>query len=462
MTSARQIASLEASIRQRLRWHFRDLGFLRQGHGVIGPVASEKDQLRALHRKLRTQVLRREQTFIEEAFPRLKKYLASGTDITPDDISARLQLVSADTEQSDLFRLASLTWGVPVTSGYGRRMRFLVWDNSNGKLMGLIGLSDPVFNLHTRDVVIGWSGKDRLERLVDVMNAHVLGAVPPYNMLLGGKVVACLLRSKEIRDAFDSRYGHTKGIISGKRKHASLVLITVTSSLGKSSVYDRLNLNGVRYLEPIGFTSGWGHFHVPDRLFVDIKKYLRIKHHDYAHGNNFGDGANWRLRATRAALEMIKMNPNLLRHNIKREIYVCRLARNADRFLRGETSRPDYRGLLGIRDLSHFAVARWVTNRARTRPEYRDWTQDSVRTLLNPRGDVRLSLPQFYRANGGANNSGHPGPAVVGQDGVTSGLVERIVRTRLTPPQFGLARETRTSSSQRVVKQVRVERPAAS
>jgi hypothetical protein len=104
-----------------------------------------------------------------------------------------------------LFRLATLTWSVPVSEGYGRRMRFLVWDDSIGRLMGVIALCDPVFNRNVRDSAIGWGVEDRKDRLVNVMDAYVLGALPPYNSLLCGKLVACLVRTEEVRDCF-ARY----------------------------------------------------------------------------------------------------------------------------------------------------------------------------------------------------------------------------------------------------------------
>ena len=74
-------------------------------------------------------------------------------------------------------------------------MRFIVWDDSNGKVLGILAIGDPVFNLRVRDEHIGWSAVDRKARLVNVMDAYVLGALPPYNTLLGGKLVACLLRA---------------------------------------------------------------------------------------------------------------------------------------------------------------------------------------------------------------------------------------------------------------------------
>jgi hypothetical protein len=46
------------------------------------------------------------------------------------------------------------------------------------------------------------------------MDAYVLGALPPYNALLGGKLIACPIRSRDIYDDFNKAYGKTTGIIS--------------------------------------------------------------------------------------------------------------------------------------------------------------------------------------------------------------------------------------------------------
>ena len=170
---------------------------------------------------------------MERCWSKFNRYFASGRDISPTQIKPRLEVVHGVPWQSDLFKLASLTWSVPVSNGYGRRLRFLVWDDSNGKLLGLIALTDPVFNLSARDAEIGWSAADRRQRLIHTMDAHVLGAVPPYNQLLCGKLLACLVRSVEIRDLFRAKYGATEGIISGEKKNARLLAITTSSSLGR-------------------------------------------------------------------------------------------------------------------------------------------------------------------------------------------------------------------------------------
>ena len=66
-------------------------------------------------------------------------------------------------------------------------MRFLVRDRSNDKLIGIFALGDPVFNLKARDEWIGWDVNDRRDRLVHVMDAFVVGAVPPYAQLAQGR-----------------------------------------------------------------------------------------------------------------------------------------------------------------------------------------------------------------------------------------------------------------------------------
>ncbi|MEN1480686.1 Druantia anti-phage system protein DruA, partial [Pseudomonas aeruginosa] len=89
--------------------------------------------------------------FVSLTGRKLMKFFASGADIDPEKISPVLERVSSGTQQGELFRLASLSWSVPVSNGFGRRLRYLVWDENNGKLIGLIAIGDPVFNLAVRD-----------------------------------------------------------------------------------------------------------------------------------------------------------------------------------------------------------------------------------------------------------------------------------------------------------------------
>jgi hypothetical protein len=145
-----------------------------------------KETIRLIHSEQRKGKLLKAKRFLEKNFELLIHYFASGNEIVPDKIFPRIEMVMGGSIQAKLFRLASLTWSVPVSEGYGRRMRFIVWDESIGKLIGIFALGDPVFNLQVRDRAFGWNANDRKERLVNIMDAYVLGAVPPYNLLLCG------------------------------------------------------------------------------------------------------------------------------------------------------------------------------------------------------------------------------------------------------------------------------------
>ncbi|MEF2144172.1 MAG: Druantia anti-phage system protein DruA [Desulfovibrionaceae bacterium] len=376
------VAMREAVLRRKIRRHLRTLGFRKTKEGNLEIDGSGKDAIRALHRSQRDERLTSNADFLARRAPQLLRHFASGQDVDPAAITPVLDRIRAGSWQSDLFRLASLTWSVPVSNGFGRRLRYLVWDANNEKLIGLIAIGDPVFNLSVRDNLIGWSSTDRGARLVNIMDAFVLGALPPYNSLLGGKLVACLLRTRDIYNDFLRTYGGTVGIISGQKKKARLLTVTTSSSMGRSSVYNRLKLDGVQYLTPIGYTGGWGHFHIPDSLFLELREYLRSIGHRYADLHQFGQGPNWRLRTTRAALNALGFREDLLRHGIQRQVFMCNLAANATQLLRTGKGRPDLSTLLTAREVAELAVERWILPRSQRRPEYRAWTNENLLQLL--------------------------------------------------------------------------------
>ena len=206
-------------------------------------------------------------------------------------------------------------------------------------------------------------------------------------------MVACLVRSRQIYNDFTRTYGNTTGIISGTIKKPRLLAVTTSSSMGRSSVYNRLKLGGVRYFEPIGYTRGWGHFHISDDLFHELRDYLRNIGHRYADQHRFGQGPNWRLRTTRAALKALGFRDELLRHGIRREVFVSNLASNAATILRTGKGRPDLSSLLAVQQVADLALDRWVLPRARRRPDYRVWKSD----------DVLASTPQPRQHPAGAN-----------------------------------------------------------
>ncbi len=230
----------QARLRELIENSLRQQGFRIRDNQIILPKDRRKEKLKQLHR---LSVQHR----IEAARPRLGRYedrllkrIASGGEIEPAKIAPRLVEVLPDSEDELLFRYASLHWSIPTSSGYGRRLRFLVEDTHNGKRIGLFGLGDPVFSVAARDAWIGWDRNARKARLRNVMEAFLLGAVPPYSMLLGGKLVAMLCANDEVRRAFQRGYGEGESLITGTAADGRLALIATTSALGRSSIYNRL------------------------------------------------------------------------------------------------------------------------------------------------------------------------------------------------------------------------------
>lgn len=377
-----RINTPEMRLKKSIRAHFTRLGFTKANDGTLIRPEGGKETIRELHGEQRAERLAASAEFLSHFLPEALPFFADGREIRPDKIRLSLQRIDAGTFESNLFRVASLTWSVPVSNGYGRRLRYLVWDEHHERLAGIVALGDPVFNLLVRDNLIGWDAQDRSQRLVNLLDAYVLGAVPPYNFLLGGKAVACMLRSRSVYDDFTRNYGGTTGIISGQEKNARLLAITTSSSMGRSSLYNRLQLGGVQYFEPIGYTVGWGHFHITDHLFAQLREYLRLIKHPYAAAHRFGQGPNWRLRTIRAALGELGINESVLRHGIQREVFLCTYAKNALRLLKTGKGRPDLSTLMTEEKIAAQARDRWMVPRAERRPEYKDWRREDIRTLI--------------------------------------------------------------------------------
>jgi hypothetical protein len=372
----------DALLKRSIRSHFTRLGFTKGNDGNLILPGAGKEIVRQLHASQRAERLEVSSEFLKDASASLLGHFANGAEIEPSKISLRLVRIESGTTNSELFRFASLTWSVPVSAGFGRRLRYLVWDDAHDRLVGVIALGDPVFNLSVRDDLIQWNAEDRSKRLVGILDAYVLGAVPPYNMLLGGKAVACLIRSREVFDDFKRVYGNTVGIISGKRKRAELLAVTTTSSMGRSSVYNRLQLGDQRYMTSIGYTAGWGHFHIPDHLFDQIRQYLRAKKDPYANNHQFGDGPNWRFRTIRKAFRDLNMSESVLRHGIQREVFLCSFGPNALQILKTGKGKLDASYLKTVQEISDLARDRWMVPRSMRRPDYRDWKREKILELI--------------------------------------------------------------------------------
>jgi hypothetical protein len=364
-----------AELRGRIIRSLRAQGFRIRNGTVLPPKELTKERIRELHETAAEHRVERARDGLFRMEKDLLQHLASGNEMCPSRISPRLVEVRPESEEELLFRYASLHWSIPVSSGYGRRLRFLVVDEQNGKLMGLIGLGDPVYSVGARDEWVGWTLSDRKNRLRNVMDAFVLGAVPPYSFLLCGKLVAMLAASDTIRDAFKRKYGGTRSVIRRKAHDGRLALITTTSALGRSSVYNRLRLGERLLYQSVGFTKGSGEFHFSNGLYGAITQFAEENCEPTAKQARWGTGFRNRREVIKKCLPALGLSSDWVYHGIEREVFVIPLARNTREFLRGQHARLLWYHQSEPQMFEYFRD-RWMLPRASWDKRFKSWSKD--------------------------------------------------------------------------------------
>ncbi|WDT93020.1 DUF4338 domain-containing protein [Thermoleophilum album] len=367
-----------AHLRERIIRSLRAQGFRVQNGAIFPPRDLSKERIRKLHQTAVAHRIERARASLMRLESKLLRRIASGHEVDPLRMSPRLIEVQPGSEEELLFRYASLHWSIPVSSGYGRRLRFLVVDEYNGKLIGVIGLGDPVFSLAPRDQWVGWTPSDRKKRLRNVMDAFVLGAVPPYSFLLCGKLVAMLAASDTVRHAFKRKYGGVRSVIRREVHDGRLTLITTTSALGRSSLYNRLRFGDRLLYQSVGFTKGSGEFHFSNGLYEAITDFAKRHCEPTAKQEHWGRGFRNRREVIKKCLRRVGLSGDWLYHGIEREVFVVPLAANCREFLRGEHSRLQWY-LHSEGQMFEYFRERWMLPRARRDQRYRTFEAESYR-----------------------------------------------------------------------------------
>jgi hypothetical protein len=222
----------------------------------------------------------------------------------------------------------------------------------------------------------------------EVADVSICGAVHPYNELLGGKLVALMLTSRELRDAYARRYGGQISVIASQMagrpisKPCDLKLLTTTSLYGVGSIGKSL-------------TGGFGTLHLGNETAHALRSMAFARHDSRRVNNRFGEGTSPRLRQIREGLDALGLKSDaILHHATPRIFYGCELNPGARASLMG----------LGVDDVeapSASAVgSAWRTRWLSTRIA-RDETLEklgrlgptSVRAMLHADEDGQFLLP---------------------------------------------------------------------
>lgn len=263
---------------------------------------------------------------------------------------------------------------------------------------------------HAIDVVLAEFRKAGLSS--EVADVSICGAVHPYNELLGGKLVALLLASREVQKAYARRYGGQVSLIASQMagrpivKPANLRILTTTSLYGVgSSQYNRLTLRAAEHAElkhdlrwfRIGesLTGGYGTLHLSNETAHALRNMAFARHDARRVNNRFGEGTSPRLRQIREGLDALGLKSDaILHHATPRIFYACELAAGARDGLLGLKSRKAL-----PETCAAIAAAwrrRWLSKRA-LREETLDALGNlgptSVRASLHADADGQFMLP---------------------------------------------------------------------
>ena len=262
--------------------------------------AEDKQTYKKIQHNAKMEQISEHRKFLRRFFDHVKESHLDGKNVVPENIRLELREVLPGSFESQMFRWWNLVWwNMPYQRAYGRQIRFILWDRGHDMPFGLMQLQSPLLRMKTRDEYLEIPSES-LDYWANMsMSAQRTGALPPYNDLIGGKMVALTVTSNEVRDTYRRKYEGKKTVMEERVLKPDLLFITTTSAFGKSSIYDRLRYRGELAAVQIGYTKGVGTFHMPEDLTRAIYSMLREKGINTSTG--YGHGPSRKIRLFKQA-----------------------------------------------------------------------------------------------------------------------------------------------------------------
>ena len=350
----------ETSLRNDIRKVLCKQGYQVES-GWFGFNDESSEGKRKLHENSRAEKIKEHIGFIQSFLPKVEKHIVDSSDIEIEKIQPRLIDIKSGTEEGDLFLWWNLVWwSLPYSKAYGRQMRFMVWDDYHDCPMGLIGLQSPILAWSARDNHLNIAPSQRDYWVNQSLSAQRLGALPPYNKFLGGKLIASIMTSDEVRVAFKKKYHQRTTLLLRRTLPSNLLFITTTGAYGKSSVYNRLKFHDEEICKFIGYTSGHGSFHIPDTLYENFINYLHKKGHKA--GRAYGNGPSAKMKNINKAMNLLGFK-NGSQHGMKRAVYLFPFAKNLNSVIQSAKKPIWYNR--SIDELTDYWQKRWAYKRSK-------------------------------------------------------------------------------------------------
>ncbi len=203
----------------------------------------------------------------------------------------------------------------------------MVLDKYFGEKVNKKTLGQFVEDREFREVVTKVVRKAKADRVgIAMVDLSVCGAIPPYNEILGAKLVAMLATSPEVINEYRKRYGKQPSIIASSMagkpvvRPAELVCINTTSLYGqRPNQYDRLSMpcdeiiegcDGTIRYKYLGKTLGFGTYHLSEQTTKELATMVSQGKQGQRVNSIFGEGVSPRLRKLRDGLDALRLPTN--------------------------------------------------------------------------------------------------------------------------------------------------------
>lgn len=220
----------------------------------------------------------------------------------------------------------------------------------------------------------------------NMMDIIVCGAIPPYNELLGGKLVSILACSPQVISDYTNRYKKQVSEIASRMKGKKVIRDSRLAYMGTTSLYaigssqyNRIKVPIAEDFElvykKVGVTEGFGTVYFSKYTTDLLSRILEILDGGKKINHIFGEGTSPRFRLISRGVASLGLKADsFLQHYSPRIVYCMELAKNSKDFLNGYTSELQYAFDLNspesiaqvTRKMSDFWYERWLQSRINT------------------------------------------------------------------------------------------------
>jgi len=267
-----------------------------------------------------------------------------------NNIQPKIRLVEGEVDEMDWLMLRVFSHTMQFDQNPGRFLKFLVYDDVTQKYLGAVSLGSDVISISCRDEWIGWDSNAKLGgKLNNTAIGTCIMATQPFGYnFLGGKLVASMLTTKVVSDAWQKAYGN------------KLVGLTTTSLYGSASMY-----NSIPFWKKLGKSRGAVSIKPDDDLYKEWHQYIKEEMADEynkkitSKDRSSGPATGVKQQIINMIFKLADIKAGDYKHGFERGVYFAPLFENTREFLRGEIEEKDLVPLEKLKDDAQSVIDWW-------------------------------------------------------------------------------------------------------